>query len=504
MIRLKSLLQEAVLEKQSIHEQGWEKRSIGGKVKQKKRIQHQDKLREYYPTYEKFKQLVLDNLYWDKPGFGQPNQLPAGTIPGYDNMSPEEKKKARDDYKAKNPGIANKWLYKKTARAGEYVTLTIGDNKRINLTTILPEMQELMNSTSRANFDKLLTDPKNYLYALDAIVYFNKTQRTDKWKNIFVAATQDVEDMKKQVGATSKPAGPKQTLAFPYTFPVSQSPNADFFNDNSANIKPLFKQEVLRWMELSVQDAIAAGIPKSQAKFFVNGIHVSTSCSRIRNTNGDTWAELAQKRAAAADEEFRKILSEDPRRRFRFKAKNSTGQEMVTPPSEIDAIGGNGDGSSGPDPSSSLDGVKEGGFANSPDGKKKTFQNNEDRYKGKDGKMELGQTRAEMEKYKYLIVTAHLTLANTNPVPRAKDPESTPPDKDTAVLPTSTYDIEFYRPNTGIIVPVWSGGGGGGGGKSRGRSGPCNFCRKITHILNSGIIKSMNKSVRSIACWIED
>lgn len=496
MIRLKNLLQEAVLEKQGIHEQGWEKRSIGGKVKQKTRINHEDKLREYYPTYEKFKQLVLDNLYYNKPGFGQPNQLPAGTIPGYDNMSPEEKKKARDDYKANNPEIAKQFNRSKTARDGEYVRLQIGTDKFINLTTILPEMQKLMNSTSRANFDKLLTDPNNYLYALDAIVYFNKTQRTSKWKNIFVAATKEVETMKNQIGGTSEPAKPTTTYAYAYSFPVSQSPNADFFKDNSANIEGIFEQEVLRWMELSVQDAIQNGIPKSQAKFFVNSIHISTSCSRIRNTNGMTWAELAQARSVAADEKFRSILNADPR--FSFKAKSLTGQELVTPPSEIDAIGGNGDGSSGPDPSSTLDGKKL--FANSPDGKTKTFDSNQNRFTA-NGKFELGQTRAEMEQYKYLVVTAYLTLINPGVDPRADKPESTGPNTDTAVLPTSTYDIEFYRPNTGIIVPVWS-GGGGGGRKSRGKSGPCNTCRKLKHWANSGAIRAMNKPIKVVlACF---
>ncbi len=211
-----------------------------------------------------------------------------------------------------------------------------------------------LHPSSLPNWNELKQDEEHKGYAVAALMEFNKTYDTYKWKHAFC----DTEDRIEQI-IERKPKSSTETGSIDFNgisaptleFPV-QGMGSNFFRDNLYEptaefvdavtndiINPLL--EKAKEMDSHPKTQLAT---KEFPKFHLDELRIVTSCSRFRNTGNAknmTFLELAAARANAAKNYILKRLSE-----------LGEGMVIVDEASDIQVeyTGENGDGSTGPNP----------------------------------------------------------------------------------------------------------------------------------------------------------
>lgn len=193
--------------------------------------------------------------------------------------------------------------------------------------------------------------------------------------------------------------GTQQPVLPAFKAPLSIS-GTNVYEDNSANIASALDQEIDRWLS-EVQLAIKmAKQVNPNATIECVKMDIASSCSRLRNTNGQTWEQLSQARA----NNVYNILS------AKLKEIGVTISPEFT---KVLRTGYNGDGSSGPDPANNF--TFNSGKTTTTMGYSKTGGETEplsgpdqDRFVGEYGK--LLSTQAESHQYKFCIASIEFQI----------------------------------------------------------------------------------------------
>jgi len=289
------------------------------------------------------------------------------------------------------------------------------------------KMVKLMSTNSK-DYWKSLTSSTNPLekgFAVASLEEFIKTDPENKWKSV----TLGKETIEEPVPEDEEKEYPALTMAFP----MPGKPSSDFFDDNKWVPTELLQQTVKTdiidpVLEFMDGKKDCDGVPL----VYLNDITVKTSASRFRNGIKMSWLDLSKNRNDAAlhyiEEQLKNI------------GVAIDGNTVVT--QEIK--GGNGDGTSGPNPGKNPEGKQ---YAISTDG------NKDNKIKNYTTKIinQFGaplSTKEEYDKYKYCEVTLTLVLNDCEP----PDPNR---DDDIVVLEVDNYSIKFSasRPSLQINLP---------------------------------------------------
>ncbi len=210
------------------------------------------------------------------------------------------------------------------------------------------KMVSLMPPKSKRYWKTLTTstNPLEKGFAVASLEEFIKTDPENKWKRV----TLGKETIEEPVPEDEEKKYPALTMAFP----MPGKPSSDFFDDNKwvptellqQTVKTDIIEPVLEFMDGTPD---CDGVPM----VYLNDITVKTSASRFRNGIKKSWLELSKLRNDAAlhyiEEQLKNI------------GVAIDGNTVVT--QEIK--GGNGDGTSGPNPGKNPEGKQ---YAISTDG----------------------------------------------------------------------------------------------------------------------------------------
>lgn len=336
-------------------------------------------------------------------------------------------------------------LYPRFRKSGE------DPGKAVHAGHTYQAMKKRMSKASQTNFIKLLNDPDHFTEAMDIMYYFDKTNDQNKWKNIYIGSADFIEQERIKANPIKKDGKPAKTTIFNAEFPAYLSPSADFFPDNKSKTNSLFDEEVKRWIQ-QVRGAAQKVTGNANAKFCVIDMYIATSCSRIRNRGdyeGVTWKKLAEDRCnnayktllghLVADGHFLNIEGTDSPENY----------SEVWPTMNFE--GENGDGSSGPDPSSTLGGSK--WFNSSFDGSAIESPGKAD--KDRKGYPNLLKTKEESNEYKYLVICVDLILINPALKPDEPENKEIPDEPTIREYQGTIYTVAMDTPPRGFAIPWW-------------------------------------------------
>lgn len=285
------------------------------------------------------------------------------------------------------------------------------------------KMVKLMGDTSKTKWVNLKGNEDFTDFAVYALERFNSTDKIYGWNSVIVKDSSSKEETEETI-----PDEEKQDIALPLTFPFTKKPSAPFFVDNNYETTDVFKQSV---NEDIINPLKSLDIEEStnRSKFYLNSIKISTSASRFRNTESPdgktyTFEELSK-------------LRNDAAKNYIFNELKSIGC-LIDGDTKIDQIwqGGNGDGTTGPNPPI--------GFNYSENGKEVINPKKE----GSPKRNKYGEPHADKkdyEKYKYLKVEMVITILRPE-----KEPEEKPTDeKETEEIKSGEYVIVFTNSTPG-------------------------------------------------------
>jgi len=290
------------------------------------------------------------------------------------------------------------------------------------------KMVKLMSAKSQRYWKSLTssTNPLEKGFAVAALEEFIKTDPENKWKKVTLGKETTDEEIPE--GEEIKKPGLEIVL------PVAGEPSSDFFLNNEWAPTDLLKQEVQGDIitpitQLTEGKTECDGLPIA----FLQDITISTSASRFRNgeiIKGTNWLELSKLRNDAALNYITEQL--------KGIGVLIDGDTKITQ----NIKGGNGDGSSGPNPGKDPEGRQ---YAISPDG---DFASGN--LLNKNNKAEWGKiigdvpgkiktphdTAAEYDQYKYCNIKLNVVInvCEENPVD---------PDDDITILEVDNYSIKF-------------------------------------------------------------
>ena len=304
------------------------------------------------------------------------------------------------------------------------------------------KMVSLMNSSSKKDWELLKADEDNKGFAVAAVEYFTATYKEKKWTKVGVGV--DVEQLVKVIPAIEEKTEPKQKEfpIMPIPFP-SEVDGHNLFDDNDWKVsskKGGLKDEVDALIDTLTKKLGELNPPEGKPKATLNGIYLTSSCSRFRNggkAQNMSFKELAEKRATTVRNYVIARLSE-------IGIQKNEGYTE-----SIDATGTNGDGSSGPNPPIGFSYIPVGsGVPMSPNcgANQKECDIN--------GKMvkrdEAGQPLTNKEGYdtfKYVAGDIDIVLNTSEGGGKGSTPDdksSTPPNLE--VIDVVEYPISFYAP----------------------------------------------------------
>lgn len=267
-------------------------------------------------------------------------------------------------------------------------------------------MKKLMTPTSLKNWEILKKDEDDKQYAVIALEQFNDTYPTDKWESVTVELTEGIDEV---VTKGEKKVHP----AVPIRFPNDISPSSNFFKDNYYEITPLFVETVKKdIIDPLVELMSSLTPPEGKPKAFLQDIDVISSCSTLPNgqsPDGKTYTfdQLSKLRGETA---MAYIIAQ-------LQKIGVLVNETTT--KELDYMGENKDGTSGPS------------WIKVPQAEKNA-------------------KRPEFNKYKKIDIELSIIL-NSN----KGGFEETSPDVVTQI-PTDDYIIEFRKPgkkSSSITLP---------------------------------------------------
>ena len=292
------------------------------------------------------------------------------------------------------------------------------------------KMMSHMSDPSKKNWQKLINDPKNVEYAIEAVELY-RTDFSDlkrrRSKKLVIIVGND-EQTKFEITPGKNEEIPD--IVVPLQLPVSEDPSNLFAN---CKYKPNrnFVKEVDELVSIIEKQ-------KSQMKdprIFCSYIDIESSASRYRNVCGTnktlSWLKLSK-------------LRNDAALKYLTDRLISVGV-MVDNDTKIaqDYTGKNGDGSSGPNPPKGLrfntDGTSAWSCGDSSEKGK--------RCKGK--RNEFGapsSNERDYDEHRYVIMDLGLIFKG-QPAPDPKVGETKPEVKE---IKTELYDISFYVPPTGF------------------------------------------------------
>lgn len=263
------------------------------------------------------------------------------------------------------------------------------------------QMKKLMGSKSLSNWEALKKDEDDKQYAVIALEQFNESYPVERWEIVTVGLTKDFEQIITQGKKILHPA-------LPIRFPDVLPPSSNFFKDNYYEITPLFIEAVKTdIIDPLIEQMKELSPPNGKPIAFLEDIDVISSCSTLPNgpsPDGKTYTfeQLSKLRAQTA---MNYIIGQ-------LQKIGVVVNETTT--KEINYMGENGDGTSGPS------------WTKVPQEEKKI-------------------KKPEFDKYKKIDIELSVVL-NTNSDPTE---ESEP---DTVLnIPTDDYTVEFSRPGRGSI-----------------------------------------------------
>lgn len=258
------------------------------------------------------------------------------------------------------------------------------------------QMKKLMTDSSKSAWETLKKDEDDKQYAVIALEQFNDTYPTEKWETVTVGLTEGFENL---VTKGKK----KEYPAIPIRFPNELAPSSNFFKDNYYEITPLFVDTVKKdIIDPLLEQMSKLTPPQGKPKAFLEDIDVISSCSTLPNgpsPDGKTYTfdQLSKLRGQTAMDY---IIAE-------LQKIGVLVNETTT--KELNYMGENGDGTSGPS-------------------------------WGKVPQAEKNAKRPEFNKYKKIDIELSVVLNN-----QTKPSDEYEPDVVTQI-PTDDYTIEFSKP----------------------------------------------------------
>ena len=294
-----------------------------------------------------------------------------------------------------------------------------------------------MSEASKLHWNEIKADPKIKGYAVVALEKFIESYPTYKWQHVFCDNEAGIkEELKKIPKAPTGDSdlGNTNGINMPIEFPMN-GPSNNLFADNAwvptSDFEARLNTEVLEPLR-QIAESMKYNVDMTKPKFFLKSIEVHTSCSRYRNTGAAanmTFAELSKARNTAAKDFIIKKLAE-----LGVLADADT---VITQ----DWVGGNGDGSTGPNPPK--------GIAITKDGKESTLAKEDAR--GQFGSPLTDKTG--YDKFKYCIAGIEI-VANTGWSEKPEPDPTKDGDEDYDVIkidvPTKDYGIGFFSRPKGI------------------------------------------------------
>ena len=308
------------------------------------------------------------------------------------------------------------------------------------------KMVSLMDSESQSNWEELKEDPKFIAYAVLSLEQFQNTYKKYKWKNVLVdkevTIEKKIEILEIEEAAKEDDVKEDNAIELGETFPLD-GPSNNFFDDNKWEVTDDFKNKL---KEEVIDPIKSLGLEmremEGQPKFFLLSLNIDTSCSRFRNT-GDakdmSFMQLSEARNNAAKEYIVEQL--------KLVGCLVDSDSIITQ----DAMGENGDGSSGPNP-------PKGNWVPT-DGKQNTSlkPGSEEAEEGRD---EHGDPESDKSKYRqYKYCTAEISVAaNTNLLDEDEDEDGGNGDPDVNTIeidvPVKDYLVKFWSPSKGFNVKL--------------------------------------------------
>jgi hypothetical protein len=293
------------------------------------------------------------------------------------------------------------------------------------------KMMAKMSEASKGHWAELKADTATKGYAVVALEKFIETDPTYKWQKVFC---DNEEGIRQEIQKIPKaPSGSDELANFnginmPIEFPMT-GPSHTFFDDNkwepTADFESRFNTEVLVPLN-DIASEMLHNPNTDEPKFFLKAIEVHTSCSRYRNTGpaeAMTFDALSKARNTAAKDYIVKKLAEIG---ILVDSDTTITQEWK---------GGNGDGSTGPNPLAPMAITRDGRAA---------------AVAKEDARADFGAPiadKAAYDKFKYCIAGLEI-VANTN---WSKEPykENDPKDNEEFEvvkidIPTKEYGIGFF------------------------------------------------------------
>jgi hypothetical protein len=282
----------------------------------------------------------------------------------------------------------------------------------------------LMSKKSKVIWGKMKTsvDPEAKGFAVAVLEYFNKTNPSNKWERVWLG-----EEVNK-VPSTEEELYPSGKYEFPASLPSSK----DFFEDNKWEttdvFKNAFKTEILDHI-LGATNGVTE-CKDGSPMLYVNSIIVKSSASRFRNGIEMSWLDLSKNRNSAALTYIKESL-ENIGALIDGDTKVSQNYK-----------GGNGDGSSGPNPGYVVKNGKTVGYTLSTDGSKNnTISNPSKEDRNKYG--EVLKSKEDYDKFKYLSAVIDISIN------RCTDPDKK---KDDSFIELENYKVRFSATEGGLKI----------------------------------------------------
>lgn len=292
------------------------------------------------------------------------------------------------------------------------------------------KMMSHMSEASKKNWQKLITDPDNVEYAVEALkVYssdYSKLKGIQAKKLVIIVGN----DKQTEFEIIEPEEQEIPDIVVPIQLPVNEDPS-NLFENCKYSPNGNFVGEV---------DELVSIISKQKEQMkdprvFCSYINIESSASRYRNVCGSdktlSWSKLSKLRNDAALKYLKERLI-------------SAGV-MVDNETKIvqDYSGKNGDGSSGPNPPKGLRFNTDGTAAwscgdSSAEGQK---------CKGK--RNDFGapsSNESDYDEYRYVIMDLGLIFKGQG----TPDPDNEKPDPEVKEIKTELYDITFYVPPVGL------------------------------------------------------
>jgi hypothetical protein len=295
-------------------------------------------------------------------------------------------------------------------------------------------MVRLMNTKSKGYWETLKNsdDIIEKGFAVAALEEFINTDGTSDWKKVNLGKETTEEEIPEE--------GDKDP-GIEITFPLQGEPSSDFFKNNEWVPTDLLKQEVQEDIITPITQ-LTEGKKECEGEpiAFLQDITISTSASRFRNGITESWLELSKNRNDAALNYMTEQL--------KGIGVLIDGDTKITQ----NIKGGNGDGSSGPNPGKDAEGRQ---YAISPDGGSTSGNLLNKNNKAEWGKI-IGdvpgknkiphKTDAEYEKYKYCNVQLNVVINICE-----KDFDT---DDDITILEVDNYSIQFKSSQPGLKIKL--------------------------------------------------